>query len=82
MVLILAASFTGCFVVALLIFFKTSRVDNSMAAGSTFMVTEDAPITDMTLDAPVLKNAPEVGPNVLLVRAVKKEQKDVTGHNQ
>ena len=44
-----------------------------MAAGGTYMVTEDAPVTEFTLDAPVLKSAPEPAPNTLLVRAVKEE---------
>ena len=82
MVLILGASFTGCFLIAILIFFKTSRVDNSMAAGSTFMVTEEAPVTDMTLEAPLLKPNQELVPNVLMVRAIKEEQKSSTGLNK
>ena len=53
-----------------------------MASGSTYMVTEDAPVTEMTLEAPVLKSAPEAGPNVLLVRAVKEEQKNSSGTHQ
>jgi len=73
MVLIVAASFSCCVMLAIIIFFKTSRVDQSMAAGSTYMVTEDAPVTEMTLDAPVLKTSPQPGPNTLLVRAVKSD---------
>ena len=53
-----------------------------MAAGTTFMVTEAAPVTEMTLDAPLVRSTPDAGPNVLLVRELKKEQKDGTGHNQ
>jgi hypothetical protein len=69
--LLIIASFSGCLIVGIIIFFKTSRVDQSMAAGSTYMVTEDAPVIEMTLDAPVLKTSPPAGPNMLLVRAVK-----------
>ena len=50
-----------------------------MAAGSTYMVTEDAPVTDFTLEAPLLKSAPQVGPNTLMVRAVKEEMKKGPG---
>ena len=74
MVLIVASSFVGCMIAALIIFFKTNRVDQSMAAGSTYMVTEEAPVTDMTLDAPYLKTSEAPASNMLLVRAVKHEQ--------
>ena len=76
MVLVGAASFIGCMIVALIIFFKTNRVDQSMAAGSTYMVTEEPPVTDFTLDAPILKKGEGPGENTLLVRAVKHEQKN------
>src|SRR4029079_2401102 len=74
MVLIVASSFIGCMIAALIIFFKTNRVDQSMAAGSTYMVTEEPPVTEMTLDALILKTSEAPGPNTLLVRAVKHEQ--------
>ena len=45
-----------------------------MAAGSTYMVTEEPPVTEMTLDAPLLKTSEAPGPNTLLVRAIKYEQ--------
>jgi len=47
-----------------------------MAAGSTYMVTEDLPTTEMTLDAPLLKTGEGPAPNTLLVRAVKYPKKD------
>ena len=73
MVLILAASLSGCVIIAIIIFFKTNRVDQSMAAGSTYMVTEEPPVTAFTLEAPILKTGEGPGPNTLLVRAVKND---------
>src|SRR6188768_444555 len=81
MVLLVTSSFIGCLIVALIIFFKTNRVDQSMAAGSTYMVTEDLPTTEMTLDAPLLKTGEGPGPNALLVRAVK-HSKNVPNNNR
>jgi hypothetical protein len=81
LVLIIAASFGGCMIMGIIIFFKTSRVDQSIAAGSTYMVTEDAPVTEMTLDAPVLKSAQQPDPNMLLVRAVKHDHNNGMNDN-
>ena len=79
MILIIAASFMGCMIAALTIFLKTSRVDESRASGNTYMVSEEVPVTEMTLDAPILKSTPEPEPNTLLVRAVKHDKN--TGMN-
>jgi len=68
-------------IVALIIFFKTNRVDQSMAAGTTYMVTEEPPTTEMTLVAPILKSGEGPGPNAILVRAVK-PAKNTTNNNR
>lgn len=81
MILILTASFMGCMIVALFIFLKTSRVDESMASGNTFMISEDAPVTEKTLDAPIVKSFPTLGPNTILVKAVKHEVNNNANEN-
>ena len=42
-----------------------------MASGNTFMITEEAPVTEKTLDAPIVKSYPTLGPNTIFVKAVK-----------
>lgn len=81
MILIVAASFIGCMIAALTIFLKTSRVDESMASGNTIMISEEPPVTEFTLEAPIIKTTPPIRPNTLLVRAVK-EVRSTNGNDK
>jgi hypothetical protein len=71
LVILIAASTLTCMVIGLTIFFHGSRVDDSMAAVNIYTVAEDAPVVDKTLDAPILRQIPVIGPNTVLVRPVK-----------
>ncbi|MCX6276039.1 MAG: hypothetical protein NTV09_12620 [Bacteroidetes bacterium] len=73
-ILILTASSIACMSIALTIFLNTSRVEKSMAAVSVYVVPDEKPVVEMTLDAPVIRQLPVIGPNTILVKALKAEQ--------
>ncbi|CAN5676911.1 hypothetical protein BH11BAC1_BH11BAC1_19570 [soil metagenome] len=66
-------SSVACLSIALTIFFNTSKVEKSMAAVSTYTVTDENPIVEKTLDEPFIKQRPTIGPNTILVRSLKAE---------
>lgn len=72
-ILIITASSLACMSIALTIFFNTVKVEKSMAAVSIYLVTDEIPVVEKTLDAPVIMQFPTIGPNTILVRAVKPE---------
>lgn len=68
--------------IALTIFMNTSRVDNTMAAANVYVVPDENPVVDMTLDAPVIRQIPVIGPNTMIVKTVKAETQVAVGaHN-
>lgn len=71
MVVILTGSCIACMTIALTIFLNTGKVENSMAAVSTYVVPEEHPVVEMTLDAPVIRTVPVIGPNTLIVKNLK-----------
>ncbi len=75
-VIVIAASCMICMVIGLTIFFNMSHVDKSMAdnhsgAVNIFTIVDEEPVVIKTLDAPVVKQMPVIGPNTQLVRSVK-----------
>ena len=75
-IIILAAGCMTCMVIILTIFFNMSHVDQSMADNhngpvSIYTVVDEEPIIVKTLDAPVVKQMPLIGPNTQLVRNMK-----------
>jgi hypothetical protein len=80
MILIIGASSIACLAIVLTIFMNTGHVENSQAAANIYTVTDEPPVLEKTLDAPVLKQMPEIGPNTMLVRALKAETIPIT-HN-
>ena len=72
-ILIITASCFTCMIAGLTIFFNTSKVEKSMAA-SVYMVTEEAPTVEKTLDAPVIRQVPAIGPNTIMMRPLKAER--------
>ena len=72
-VLVIAATGIACLGIVLTIIISTSRIDKSMAAESIYLVPEQVPVVEKTLDAPVIIDQPHIGPNTILVRALKTE---------
>ena len=79
--MIIAASSMACAIIALTIFFNISRVDKTMAAENIFLVTDPEPVVEKTLDAPVIRQVPENGADVIMVRAVKAERHPAENHH-
>lgn len=73
MILIIAASGVACMAIVLTILIQTGNVHDSMAAVSIYTVTEEQPVVEKTLDAPVIKQMPVIGPNTIIVKALKSE---------
>gem|GEM_PF-4968567 len=71
MVIILTACFATCMSIALTVFFHSGNVEESQAAVSIYTVVDETPVVEKTLEAPLLRQGPAIGPNTILVRAVK-----------
>lgn len=80
-ILILTASGIACMSIALTVFLNTSRVEKSMAAVSIYIVPDEKPVVEMTLETPVIRQLPAIGPNTIMAKAVKAERQPAQDHN-
>ena len=71
MVLLISTSGIACLAIALTIFFHTGKVEKSMAAANLYLVPDEKPVVDMTLEAPVIRDIPTIGPNTILAKTMK-----------
>jgi hypothetical protein len=67
--------------IALTIFLNTSKVEKSMAAVSVYVVPDENPVVEMTLDAPVIRQLPVIGPNTVIVKALKTNTQTAQKHH-
>ena len=80
MILMLTAAAMACVVIVITVILQTGNVDESTAAVSIYTVIDENPVTEMTLEEPVRKQLPTIGPNTIFVRPIKTEQKPAESH--
>ena len=80
MILIITATAMACVVIIITVILNTGNVDESTAAVSIYTVIDENPVTEKTLDEPVIKQLPTIGPNTVFVRPIKTVLKTAESH--